>query len=235
MRTRRAADRGHADHGWLNSFHTFSFADYRDPAHMGFRTLRVLNDDRVAPGKGFGAHGHQNMEIVSYVLEGALAHKDSLGNGSTMRPGDVQRMSAGTGVRHSEFNASETEPVHFLQIWLLPDRPAHTPGYEQTHFPAAAKRGRLKLIASPNGAEGSVTVHQDARIYAGLFDGGETAEHVISQGRALWVHVARGAIDVNGQRLVEGDAVAIDPGAGDPARATFANGSGAEILVFNLR
>ncbi|MSQ03874.1 MAG: pirin family protein [Myxococcales bacterium] len=235
MRHRRSSARGLADHGWLKSFHTFSFAGYHDPAHMGFRTLRVLNDDRVAPGKGFGPHGHQNMEIVSYVLEGALEHKDSIGNGSVMRPGDVQRMSAGTGVRHSEFNGSQTEGVHFLQIWILPDRPGHVPGYEQIHVDEGAKRGRLKLIASPNGAEGSLTLHQDARIYAGRFDGVESAEHTISRGRAAWIHVACGTVHVNGARMIEGDAVSIDPGAGDAPLVVINQGANAEVLLLNLK
>lgn len=229
MKIRPGTERGRADHGWLRSFHTFSFADYFDPQHMGFRSLRVINDDRVAPARGFGVHGHKDMEIVSYVLDGALQHRDSMGNGSVMRPGDVQRMSAGTGVRHSEFNASPTEEVHFLQIWILPDRKNHTPGYEQTFFPPEEKRGRLRLIASPDGAEGSVTIHQDARMYAALLDGDEAVEHVITPGRAVWVHVARGEVQVNGQRLVDGDAASLDTGT-----VRLTNGVGAEVILFDL-
>ncbi|MBM4364479.1 MAG: pirin family protein, partial [Deltaproteobacteria bacterium] len=203
MRIRRAGERGRADHGWLLSFHTFSFADYYDPAHMGFRVLRVLNDDRVEPARGFGAHGHRDMEIVSYVLEGELAHRDSMGNGSVMRPGDVQRMSAGTGVRHSEQNPSRDQGAHFLQIWILPDRAGHPPGYEQRHFPEEEKRGRLRLVASPDGAEGSVSLHQDVRLLAGLFDGDEAATHALAPGRYAWVHVARGSVELSGTRLAE--------------------------------
>jgi redox-sensitive bicupin YhaK (pirin superfamily) len=229
-KVRRAAERGHANHGWLRSAHTFSFASYYDPANMGFRSLRVINDDRVAPGRGFGTHPHRDMEIVSYVLEGALEHRDSMGTGSVIRPGDVQRMSAGTGVTHSEYNHSKTEGVHFLQIWILPDRPGHRPSYEQTHFDAASKRGRLRLVASPDGAESSVTLHQDARLYAGLFDGDERAEHVLAPGRGVWVHVARGEVEVAGQRLTAGDAVAFER----PGTVTLGHGKDAEVLLFDL-
>jgi redox-sensitive bicupin YhaK (pirin superfamily) len=226
---RRAGERGRADHGWLNSFHTFSFADYYDPKHMGFRALRVINDDTVAPGMGFGAHGHQDMEIVSYVLDGELAHKDSMGNGSVIRPGDVQRMSAGTGVRHSEMNPSKQEAVHFLQIWIIPDRRGHQPGYEQIAFPTAERRGALRLVASPDGANGSVTIHQDVRLYAGLFDRGEKATHTVAPGRHAWVHVARGKAQVDGVDLGAGDAVSTST-PGDLA----ITGDGAEVLVFDL-
>jgi redox-sensitive bicupin YhaK (pirin superfamily) len=226
---RRAGERGHADHGWLNSFHTFSFADYYDHRHMGFRALRVINDDTVAPGHGFGTHGHQDMEIISYVLDGALGHKDSTGTGAVIRPGDVQRMSAGTGVRHSEMNASRTEPVHFLQIWIQPDRRGHAPGYEQVAFPADARRGKLRLVGSPDGAEGSVTIHQDARMYAGLFDRGESATHVVAPGRHAWVHVARGNAQVDGVDLAAGDAVSTS----EPGDLVI-TGDGAEVLVFDL-
>src|SRR2546423_183762 len=205
---RRAADRGHADHGWLDSHHTFSFADYHDPAHMGFRGLRVINDDRVAGGKGFGSHPHRDMEIISYVLDGALAHKDSTGTGAVIRPGDVQRMSAGSGVVHSEFNASPDEQVHFLQIWLLPSERGIAPGYEQKTFSAADKRGKLVLVASPDGHDGSVTIHSDARVYAGNFGKGERAELALGERRGAWVQVARGKIRVNGEQLAEGDGVA---------------------------
>jgi redox-sensitive bicupin YhaK (pirin superfamily) len=229
MRIRRAQDRGHADHGWLRSAHTFSFADYYDVDAMGFRSLRVINEDRVAPGMGFPTHGHRDMEILSYVLDGALEHKDSLGTGSVIRPGDVQRMSAGTGVRHSEYNASRTDPVHFLQIWILPDRAGHPPSYEQIHVPAAEKQGRLRLIASPDAAEGSVRLHQNARLYAGLFDGAARATHALAPGRAAWVHVARGALTVNGAALQAGDAAAIGAGS-----IELSDGSGAEVLLFDL-
>lgn len=229
MRIRRAADRGQADHGWLKSAHSFSFADYHDPDHMGFLSLRVINDDRVAAGGGFPRHAHRDMEIVSYVLEGALEHKDSMGNGSVMRPGDVQRMSAGTGVMHSEYNASKTEPVHFLQIWILPDRRGHTPGYEQKHFPEVEKRGRLRLVASPDGANGSVAIHQDARVHAALLNGEETVNHELGAGRAAWVHVARGSLVVNGERLEAGDAAAIGGGS-----VALGEGQEAEVLLFDL-
>ena len=226
---RRAAERGYADHGWLRSFHTFSFADYYDPRHMGFGPLRVINEDRVAPGAGFGTHGHRDMEIVSYVLDGALAHQDSMGNGSTIVPGDVQRMSAGTGVRHSEFNHDTARLTHFLQIWIEPDRRGLAPSYEQRHFPAEEKRGRLRLIASPDGAQGSVRVHQDARLYAGLFDGAERARLDLDAGRLVYVHVARGRVRVNGEALEAGDALKSD------ARALeLQDGEGAEVLVFDL-
>src|SRR5690242_20498802 len=200
MRTelRKSQERGLADHGWLKSFHTFSFADYHDPEHMGFGPLRVINEDRVQPGMGFGTHGHRDMEIISYVLEGGLAHKDSMGNGSTIRPGDVQRMSAGTGVMHSEFNGSDTEPVHFLQIWIEPNVRGVKPSYEEKRFEAADKRGRLRLIASPDGRDGSTTIHQDAWLFAGLVDGDEAVEHQAAQGRRIYVHVVRGEATVNG-------------------------------------
>ena len=227
---RKAGERGHADHGWLRSFHSFSFADYYDPRHMGFGPLRVINEDRVAPGRGFGRHSHQDMEIISYVLEGALEHKDSIGTGSTIRPGDVQRMSAGTGVTHSEFNASNAAIVHFLQIWIEPERNGIAPSYEQKHFEPEKKRGVLRLIASPGGRDGSVTIHQDARVYAGMFNGPERAEHKISAGRRAYVHVARGDIHVNGEKLTTGDAAMLT----DVAVCTLDNASDAEILLFDL-
>jgi len=231
MMTLRPADaRGHADHGWLDSHHTFSFADYHDPKHMGFRALRVINDDRVAAGKGFGAHPHRDMEIVSYVLEGALEHRDSLGTGSVIRPGDVQRMSAGTGVTHSEFNASKTDAVHFLQIWIVPERRGAAPGYEQRNFTVDEKRGRLRLVASPDGREASVTVHQDVALYAGVFGPGERAEHTLAPGRHAWVHVATGSATVNGRTLSAGDAAALS----DEPRVVIEGGDGAEVLVFDL-
>src|SRR5579871_2982768 len=207
---RRAEDRGHADHGWLDTHHTFSFADYHDPAQMGHGPLRVLNDDTVAPGGGFPTHGHQDMEIISYVIEGALEHKDSMGNGSVIRPGDVQRMSAGPGVRHSEFNASKTEPVHFLQIWIVPARNGLPSGYEQKFFKDEEKRGKWRLVASPDGAEGSVRLQQDARIYAALVSPGPALVHTVSAGRKGWLHLVRGTAQVNGQALRAGDGLAID-------------------------
>jgi redox-sensitive bicupin YhaK (pirin superfamily) len=230
MTIRRASERGHADHGWLNSFHTFSFADYYDPAHMGFRSLRVINEDRVQPTQGFGTHRHQNMEIISYVLEGGLQHRDSMGTGSVIRPGDVQRMSAGTGVAHSEFNASSTELVHFLQIWLQPSQTGIAPGYEQKTFPREEKEGRLRLVASPDGSDGSVTVHTDARLYAGLFASGQGARHELAPGRHAWVHVARGRARVNGQELGAGDAAALS----DEGAVSIEGVDGAEVLVFDL-
>lgn len=230
MEIRRGAERGHANHGWLDSFHSFSFADYHDPAHMGFGPLRVINEDRVAPGKGFGAHGHRDMEIISYVLEGGLAHRDSLGNGSVIRPGDVQRMSAGTGVQHSEFNGSATDPVHFLQIWIEPRVRGLAPGYEEKRFDAAAKRGRLALIASPDGRDGSVTIHQDAELYAALVAAGERVEHRPRPGRRTYVHVARGEAEVNGQALAAGDAAKLV----DAVPVRIDRGRDAEILLFDL-
>ena len=235
---RRADERGHANHGWLDSFHSFSFASYFDPAHMGVGNLRVINEDRIAPGTGFGTHGHRDMEIVSYVLSGALAHQDSMGNGApggshagVILPGDVQRMSAGTGVRHSEFNHSADGVTHFLQIWILPRAPGIEPGYEQRHFGAAAKRGRLALIASPDGAEGSVTIHADASIRAGLFDAGESAVLALPPDRLTYVHLARGSLQVNGKRLTAGDAVTL----ADEPQLSLTEGDEAEVLVFDLR
>jgi redox-sensitive bicupin YhaK (pirin superfamily) len=230
MTIRRSAERGHADHGWLKSFHSFSFADYYDPRHMGFGALRVINEDRVAPGMGFGTHGHRDMEIISYVLDGELAHKDSMGNGSVIRPGDVQRMSAGTGVRHSEYNHAADRTTHFLQIWIEPDVTGIAPSYEEKRFEAAEKRGRLRLIASPDGALGSVRIHQDARVYAGLFDSAEEARLELDPRRRVYVHVARGSAEVNGQPLGEGDALALH----DVAGLSINNGRDAEILVFDL-
>jgi quercetin 2,3-dioxygenase len=230
LKVRPAGERGYADHGWLKSFHTFSFADYYDPAHMGFRALRVINEDRVAPGNGFGTHGHRDMEIVSYVLDGALEHKDSIGTGSVIRPGDVQRMSAGTGVRHSEKNASTGELVHFLQIWLLPSRPGLPPSYEQKAFPEAEKRGRLRLVASEDGRNGSVTIHSPVALYAGLLDGAETAELSLAPGRHAWVQVARGSLKVNGQALATGDGAALS----EESLVRLDGGNAAEVLVFDL-
>jgi len=230
MTVRKSEDRGHARHGWLDSRHSFSFADYHDPAHMGFGPLRVINEDRVAPGQGFGTHGHRDMEIISYVLEGALEHKDSMGNGSTITYGDVQRMSAGTGVLHSEFNPSGDAPVHFLQIWIEPARRGIAPSYEQARFEPADKRGRLRLVASPDGAEGSVILHQDARVYAGLFDGMETGALAIGEGRRAYVHVARGEVTVNGTPLGTGDALRLDA----ETRLQLSDGRAAEVLVFDL-
>jgi redox-sensitive bicupin YhaK (pirin superfamily) len=225
-----SSKRGHADHGWLNSFHTFSFADFYDEKQMGFRNLRVINEDRVAPGQGFGTHGHRDMEIVSYVLEGSLAHKDSMGTGSTIKPGDVQRMSAGTGVTHSEFNASKSEQLHFLQIWLLPAKAGIAPGYEEKNFSAADKQGRLRLIASPDGSDGSVTIHTDAKVYAGLLDAGQSAQLPLAKGRGAWVHVARGEAKVNGRAVSAGDGVALE----DEAVLKVEGVQGAEVLVFDL-
>ena len=227
---RRGEDRGYADHGWLRSYHSFSFADYRDPAHMGFGHLRVINEDRIQPGTGFGTHGHRDMEIISYVLEGALAHKDSMGNGSTIVPGDVQRMSAGKGVLHSEFNHAKDGVTHFLQIWIEPNVTGIAPGYEQMHFDAASKRGRLRLVASPDGREGSVTIHQDAYVYAALLDGTDRASHMLAPGRRAYLHVARGRITANGQPLEAGDALK----ATNTLEITLEKGEGAEALLFDL-
>jgi hypothetical protein len=226
---RRSDERGHADHGWLESYHSFSFADYFDPQHVEFGPLRVINEDRVQPGQGFGTHAHRDMEIISYVLSGELAHQDSLGNGSTIRPGDVQRMSAGTGVRHSEFNPSASQGVHFLQIWIQPNVRNIAPSYEEKRFSAQEKRGRLRLIASPDRADGSVLIHQDARVYAGLFDGAESAWLDVA-GRRAYVHVARGDIKANGVPLSAGDALKIT----DTSTVTLSEGRDAEVIVFNL-
>jgi redox-sensitive bicupin YhaK (pirin superfamily) len=230
----RAKDRGHAQHGWLDSHHTFSFASYYNPARMGFRALRVLNDDRVAPATGFGKHGHQDMEIVTVVLSGALEHKDSMGNGSVMRTGDVQRMSAGTGVLHSESNPSTTEPAHFLQIWVLPDQKGHTPGYAQKHFAIDDRRGRFVPLVSKDGRDGSLSLHQDAVISGAVLDdetdGERTVTHTLASGRAAFVHVAKGEVHVNGERLTAGDALQ----ATDTDGLTFSRAKGAEILLFDL-
>jgi redox-sensitive bicupin YhaK (pirin superfamily) len=228
---RRSEERGLADHGWLKSFHTFSFADYQDPLHMGFGPLRVINEDRVQPGQGFGTHGHRDMEIISYVLEGALAHKDSMGNGSVIRPGDVQRMSAGTGVRHSEYNASDADLVHFLQIWIEPNERGVEPSYEEKHFDEASKRGKFRLIASSDGRDGSVRLHQDADLYAALVDGDEKVDFERRLGRRVYVHVVRGEAQVNGQPLRAGDAMKL---AGGDGKVVIENGRGAEVLLFDL-
>ncbi|MBF7141065.1 MULTISPECIES: pirin family protein [Pseudomonas] len=228
---RKSSDRGVADHGWLKSFHTFSFASYRNPREQGFSDLLVINDDRVAPARGFGQHPHRDMEIFSYVLEGELAHEDSLGTGSVIRPGDVQLMSAGTGVTHSEFNHSASAPVHFLQIWIVPSEQGAAPRYQQQHFTPQEKRGRLRLIISPEGAEGSLTVRQDARVYAGLFQGDERAELTLAEERYAYVHVAQGSVTLNGQVLVEGDGVRVR----NERTLTLTDGQNAEVLVFDLR
>ncbi|MFN3859923.1 MAG: pirin family protein [Roseateles sp.] len=233
----KSSDRGYADHGWLKSFHSFSFADYYDPARMGFGALRVINEDQIAPGTGFGTHGHRDMEIISYVLSGELAHKDSMGNGEAgsansgvIRPGDVQRMSAGTGVMHSEFNHAKDQATHFLQIWIMPNQRGIAPSYEQKHFDAASKRGRLRLVAANDGAHGAVTIHADAKLYAGLFDGAEAAELALAPGRLAYVHLVRGALKVNGQDLTAGDALQVR----EASRVSLSGGQDAEVLVFDL-
>ena len=237
LQVRKSQERGYADHGWLRSFHSFSFAGYYDPEHMGFGNLRVINEDRVAAGGGFGTHGHRDMEIVSYVLEGELAHKDSMGTGTggnapagIIRPGDVQRMSAGTGVRHSEFNGSKSDPVHFLQIWITPDKAGYEPSYEEKSFSQGDKQGRLRLIGSRDGRDGSVTIHQDTSLYAGIFAKGEEATFEIAKGRHVWLHVAKGSVTVNGEVLRSGDAVAIE----EPGAVKIAGQDSGEILLFDL-
>ncbi|MBV9124757.1 MAG: pirin family protein [Planctomycetes bacterium] len=230
IQVRRAAERGHFDHGWLDTNHTFSFADYFDPAHMGFRSLRVINDDRVQPGEGFGMHGHRDMEIVTYVLEGALAHRDSLGNGSILRPGELQHMTAGTGVRHSEFNPSDREWVHLYQIWLLPDQRGLRPGYEQKAFSEEERRGRLRLVASPAGEQGSLTIHQDARLYLSTLQDGDTVTHSLKPGRHAWLQVLRGQAALNGQLLAAGDGAAVS----QEEKLEIQGGGKAEVLLFDL-
>jgi hypothetical protein len=227
---RRAEQRGHADHGWLDSRHTFSFADYHDPKHMGFRALRVINEDRVAPGRGFGTHPHRDMEIISYVLEGGLAHQDSIGNGSVIHAGEVQRMSAGTGVRHSEHNASPSEPVHFLQIWIMPNQRGLPPSYEQKAFDAAEREGLLRLVADPEGRDGAVKINADARLYATLLSAGAQVEHDVPAGRHAWIQVARGVIEIEGETLKAGDGAAIS----DAGRVVLSAVEPAELLVFDL-
>ena len=228
---RKAAERGRARFGWLDSRHTFSFGHYYDPQHMGFGPLRVINEDRVEPARGFDTHPHRDMEIISYVLDGALEHKDSLGNGSIIRPGDVQRMSAGTGVLHSEFNASDSDPVHFLQIWILPERTGLDPGYEQKNFDPEGRRGRLRLVGSPDGRDGSVTIHQEVDLYAALLDADEQVEHELAEGRRGWVHVARGRVALNGTALGAGDGAAVH----GPVTVSLGDADDAEILLFDMR
>lgn len=232
LTVRKSDERGRANFGWLDSKHTFSFGNYFDSAHMGFGPLRVINDDRVAPGGGFPSHPHSDMEIVTYVLEGALEHKDSLGTGSVVRPGDVQRMSAGSGIRHSEFNASRSEPVHFLQIWIVPERKGLPPGYEQKVFPDAEKRGTLRLVGSRDGREGSLTIHQDVDLYATLLANGDAVEHTIAAGRGGWVQVARGSVILNGKSLSEGDGVAVSTSG--PLRLEGRADAEAEVLLFDM-
>jgi redox-sensitive bicupin YhaK (pirin superfamily) len=227
---RNSQDRGYADHGWLKSYHSFSFAGYYDPAHMGWGNLRVINEDRVAPGMGFGKHGHRDMEIISYVLSGELAHQDSMGNVEGIPPGDVQRMSAGSGVMHSEFNHAKDQTTHFLQIWIEPNVTGIPPSYEQKTIPVEQKRGTLRLVASPDGAQGSVTIHADAALYAGLFDGNETAELALNPTRKGYVHLVHGALEVNGLPIGSGDAVLLE----GESRIVLANGTDAEVLVFDL-
>jgi redox-sensitive bicupin YhaK (pirin superfamily) len=230
LQVRKSQERGYADHGWLKSFHSFSFAGYYDPAHMGFGNLRVINEDRVAGGSGFGTHGHKDMEIISYVLSGELAHKDSMGNVETIPPGDVQRMSAGRGVMHSEFNHKKDETTHFLQIWIEPNVRGIVPGYEQKSFSAADKRGRLRLLVSPDGADGSLKLHADARLYAGLIDGNESAELALDPKRKSYVHLVRGELEVNGRKLATGDAAMLE----GESQLALASGKNAEVLVFDL-
>ncbi|HEX8203129.1 MAG TPA: pirin family protein [Isosphaeraceae bacterium] len=230
IRVRTASERGHFDHGWLDTYHSFSFARYYDPRHMGFRALRVINEDRVAPGRGFGAHPHEDMEIVTYVLDGALEHRDSLGTGSTIRPGELQRMTAGTGIRHSEFNPSATEPVHLYQIWMVPEREGLEPAYEQRAFPEAERRNRLRLVASPDGSDGALAIRQDARLYLATLDGGHGVSHVLAPGRHAWLQVLRGAVDVQGHLLAAGDGAALSDESGLTIRA----GGPSEVLLFDL-
>jgi redox-sensitive bicupin YhaK (pirin superfamily) len=230
IRIRKAADRGHADHGWLETYHTFSFADYYDPDHVGFRDLRVINEDRVQPGQGFGMHGHRDMEIVTYVLEGALEHRDSLGNGSVLRPGEFQRMSAGTGVRHSEFNPSASEWVHLYQIWLLPAERGIEPSYEQRAFPVEQQQGRLRLVASPDAADGSLTIHQDAKIYLATLAARQPVAHPLAPGRHAWLQVLRGNATLNGQPLATSDGAAIS----EERQLTIVSDGSAEVMLFDL-
>jgi redox-sensitive bicupin YhaK (pirin superfamily) len=230
IQLRRAGERGHYDHGWLDTSHTFSFADYYDPRFMGFRVLRVINEDKVAAGRGFGMHPHHDMEIVTYVLEGELGHRDSMGNGSVIRRGDVQRMSAGTGITHSEMNASKTQRVHFLQIWIVPDKPGYAPSYEQKAFSDEERRGRLRVVASPDGRDGSVTLHQDAVIASSLLSPGQRVEHAVAKQRFAWLQVARGAIDLGDHKLTAGDGAAIRGGGTLP----IAGIEDAELLLFDL-
>ena len=230
LQVRKSEERGDANHGWLKSKHSFSFADYYDPKHTGFGPLLVINEDRVAPGQGFGTHGHRDMEIISYVLDGALEHKDSMGTGSVLHYGDVQRMSAGTGVRHSEFNGSRDEPVHFLQIWIKPNVTGIPPSYEEKHFAPETKQGQLRLVASNDGREGSVLIHQDAAIYAAILNGADKAEHALAAGRLAYVHVIRGRVTVNGTTLNAGDALKVS----DESAVALAQAEAAEVLVFDL-
>ena len=230
IKIRKSTERGHLNFGWLDTYHTFSFGEYYDPRNMGFRTLRVINEDFVSAGRGFPEHGHNDMEIVTYILGGALEHRDSMGNGSVIRPGDVQRMSAGTGVRHSEKNPSAEEPVHLLQIWILPAERGIEPGYEQKSFAEDERRGRLRLVASPDGGEGSVTIHQDARIYSTLLEAGQSVEHALAPGRHAWAQVARGAVEISGQSLAQGDGAA----ASEEERVVITASEPAEVLLFDL-
>jgi redox-sensitive bicupin YhaK (pirin superfamily) len=227
---RRSSERGHAQHGWLDSFHSFSFADYHDPAHMGFGPLRVINEDRVSPGKGFGTHGHRDMEIISYVLDGGLAHRDSMGNGSVIRPGDVQRMSAGTGVMHSEQNASGSDPVHFLQIWIEPSVRGIPPSYEEKRFDDTSKRGQWRLVASSDGRDGSVLIHQDVSLFAARLEAGESLDRTLVEGRRAYVHMIRGEARVNGEALAGGDAMKIQ----GETRIRVDDAKAADILLFDL-
>ena len=227
---RKAKERGHAEHGWLDSWHSFSFGDYHDPKHMGFRSLRVINEDRVAPGQGFPSHGHRDMEIITYVLDGALEHRDSMGNGSVMKPGDVQRMTAGTGVGHSEFNASRSEPVHFLQIWILPERANLQPSYEQKHFSEQERAGKLRVVAARDGVDGAVVVHQDVKLLAGNFAAGDQQRYELSATRHAWLHVARGSLRLNGQTLEAGDAAQVS----NEAWLDLAGIEAAEVLLFDM-
>src|SRR5579884_676422 len=230
IRIRKAAERGHFDHGWLDTYHTFSFADYFAPTQLGFRSLRVINDDRVQPGQGFGMHGHRDMEIVTYVLEGALEHRDSLGNGSVLRPGELQHMTAGTGVRHSEFNPSDKEWVHLYQIWLLPDQKGLEPSYEQKAFPEKERQGKLRLVASPTGEQGSLTIHQDARLYLSILKAGESVAHTLTPGRHAWLQVLRGQAALNGHALSAGDGVAVS----QEEQLEIRGQNDAEIMLFDL-
>lgn len=230
IRLRQAEDRGHFNHGWLDTYHTFSFADYQDPAHTHFRTLRVINEDRVEPGQGFGTHPHRDMEIITYILEGELEHEDSMGNGSVIRPGEIQRMSAGTGVTHSEFNRSKTKPVHLLQIWIFPEKKNIAPGYEQRSFEDSLKKSGFFLAVSPDGREGSVKIHQDAEVYLGRFPKGATAAHVVKKGRHAWLQLAKGKIKLNGTSLAAGDGAAIS----EENNLEFAAEEDSEVLLFDL-